>query len=69
MGGTLIWKASGGFCEGITFRRPKLASGERSAPELLRLESGSKLDIIESALDNEGSEGNVVAVRGATKGS
>jgi hypothetical protein len=68
MSGTLIWKASGGFCEGITFRRPKLTAGD--ARELLRLESGSRLDLVESVLDNEGANGDVVIVRGvATKGN
>lgn len=59
-GGTLIWKAGGGFCEGLTFRRPKLSSGAFSDKQLLHMMKGSKLDIIESVFDNQGSGGGIV---------
>ena len=64
MGGSFIWKALGGFCEGITFRRPKLSSGDHLQKEILRLEPGSRIHIIESVLDNEGSNGDVVLSKG-----
>lgn len=66
MGGSFIWKARGGYCEGITFRRPKLTSGEHLKKEILYLEPSSRVHIVESVLDNEGSKANVVSARGGT---
>ena len=63
MSGSIVWNAGGGFCEGITFRRPKLTSGEHLAKEILRMAPGSRLDMVESVLDNEGSDAYVVAVQ------
>jgi hypothetical protein len=65
MGCTLVWKARGGFCEGVTFRRPKLSSGDSSTLVMLRLETGSRLDVVEAVLDNDGTEGDVVVARDA----
>lgn len=70
MGGTLIWKASSGWCEGVTFRRPKIASGEPTESSILQVHSGGKLDIIESIFDNSGHSGTVVNMLGTgEKGS
>jgi hypothetical protein len=62
--GTIIWRAGGGFFEGITFRRPKISSGQRLVKELLRVEEKGKLNVIQSVFDNEGSSGDVVMLFG-----
>lgn len=66
MSGTLVWKAKGGFCEGITFRRPKLGSSDSTKKALLRLESGSRIDMLESVLDNDGGNDHVVVGKNCT---
>jgi hypothetical protein len=67
MSGTIIWKAFGGFIEGVTFRRPKIASGVSESIEMLRIEATGKLDIIQSVFDNEGSRANTVSLLGPGK--
>lgn len=64
MSGTIVWRAGGGLFEGVTFRRPKMSSGERSSRELLRVERKGKLHMTQSVFDNEGSSGNVVTLFG-----
>lgn len=60
MSGTLRWQSQGGWIEGITFRRPKISSGEPVSRELLRIEKGSRLDVVQSVFNNEGCGGRVV---------
>jgi hypothetical protein len=67
MSGTIIWKAFGGFIEGVTFRRPKIASGVSEPIEMLRIESTGKLDMIQSVFDNEGSRANTASLLGPGK--
>lgn len=55
MGGTLSWYGKGGWIEGITFRRPKMSSGEGSSYEMLRVLDGGRLDAVHSVIDNKGS--------------
>ena len=62
--GTIVWQAGGGFIEGITFRRPKLSSGEASCDELLRVEGRGRLGMVQSVFDNDGSSGDVVKLTG-----
>jgi hypothetical protein len=64
VGGTIHWRAPGGWCEGVTFRRSKMASEESAKRDLFRLENNGKIDIINSVLDNEGSVGNAVYASG-----
>lgn len=64
LSGTIIWNAPGGFCEGITFRRPKLSSEEKSVKALLRIENLGKLHIFQSVFDNEGGSGSAVQASG-----
>jgi len=64
MSGTIKWRGKGGWCEGVTFRRPKLSSTESSPGELLRIEGMGQVDIFQSVFDNEGSEDSVVTVAG-----
>jgi hypothetical protein len=62
--GKIIWRACGGFVEGLTFRRPKISSSERSRQDLLLVEKNGKLRMNHCVLDNEGSYGNVVTLLG-----
>ena len=62
--GTIVWQAGGGFIEGITFRRPKLSSGEASCEELLRVEGNGRLGMVQCVFDNDGSSGDVVKLTG-----
>jgi len=64
-GGTLSWNARGGWVEGVTFRRPRMASGETASSPLLALNSDGRLDIIQSVFDSQGNAGNVVDLRGS----
>jgi hypothetical protein len=62
MSGTLTWRGKGGWCEGVTFRRPKISSAEPTNRELLRIEKGGRLDVVHSVFNNEGCRGSVVTV-------
>ena len=57
MNGSITWNAKGGWCEGVTFRRPKLSGNEGTKRNLLELRG--RLDVINSVFDNGGgSNGN-----------
>lgn len=62
--GTIHWQASRGYCEGVTFRRPQMPTGERLSCDLFRLEPKGKFDVISSTFDNQGSSGVVVRASG-----
>lgn len=62
--GTIVWRAAGGFIEGVAFRRPKLSSGEVPTDDLLRIENKGRLGMVQSIFDNEGSSGDVVKLSG-----
>jgi len=64
MSGTIVWRAKGGFIEGVTFRRPKIASGESLTAELLRIANKGRVDMVQCVFDNEGSSGDVVSISG-----
>jgi parallel beta-helix repeat protein len=61
--GSINWKAKGGFIEGVTFRRPKIATV--SEEEIITV-VGGKVDIVHCVLDNECSNGNVASVESGT---
>lgn len=63
MNGTVIWRARGGFFEGILFRRQKLAANGDEG-ELLRVEDNARLGMIQCSFDNGGGAGPVVSVEG-----
>jgi len=67
LSGTLRWQGRRGWCEGITFRRPKIAGGKPFTSEMLRLENGGRCDVFQSVFDNEGSSGSAVTVTGDSK--
>lgn len=62
LGGEILWKAKGGWMEGITIRRPRIATGVTPSNEILKIESGGRLDAFHCILDNHGSTGNCVSV-------
>lgn len=65
MGGSIVWTGVGGFFEGITFRRPKIASSETPKYVMLQILDGGKIDMIQTVFDNEGSTGNVIEASGS----
>lgn len=67
MSGTLCWKGATGWMEGITFRRPKIASGEPSSSPILSLDGIGKIDMIQCIFDNRGGRGDVIKASGSGK--
>lgn len=61
MSGTIVWKAKGGWMEGITARRPKMASECNHGCEILRLEGEGRFDMAHNVFDNDGGSENVVS--------
>jgi hypothetical protein len=68
MGGTLTWQARRGFIEGVTLRRPKIASSSspmRVVPKpLVRVEGAGRVKLVECCFDNGGKAGPVVSLEG-----
>jgi len=65
MSGTIKWSGRAGWVEGVTFRRPKISSGEGSTDDMLRILSGGRVDMIHSVVDNTGSSGDsTIAIQG-----
>ncbi|CAB9516050.1 PHOTOPERIOD-INDEPENDENT EARLY FLOWERING 1 [Seminavis robusta] len=65
MSGTVDWRGKSGWVEGVTFRRPKISSGEGSTDDMLRIAKGGRVDIVQSVIDNSGSSGtSAVAIQG-----
>mmetsp|Transcript_27958 Transcript_27958/g.42625 ORF Transcript_27958/g.42625 Transcript_27958/m.42625 type:complete len:2205 (-) Transcript_27958:1535-8149(-) len=65
LSGSIRWRSKAGFFEGITFRRPKISSGEGATQGVLVVEPSCKIEMIHCVLNNEGSSGNVAVIRGA----
>ena len=66
LSGTVQWSAKGGWMEGITFRRPRMAADQTGA--IIRLHGGGRIDMGVCVLDNEGSQGPVAIVTGEKSG-
>eukprot|EP00529_Nitzschia_sp_RCC80_P005624 CAMPEP_0113483506 /NCGR_PEP_ID=MMETSP0014_2-20120614/23467_1 /TAXON_ID=2857 /ORGANISM="Nitzschia sp." /LENGTH=1030 /DNA_ID=CAMNT_0000377051 /DNA_START=488 /DNA_END=3576 /DNA_ORIENTATION=+ /assembly_acc=CAM_ASM_000159 len=64
MAGSVKWTGNGGWIEGITFRRPKLAGGQVPFQPMLSVMGNGKVDIVHSIIDNDGSVGPVVQISG-----
>lgn len=62
LSGEIIWRARGGWMEGITIRRPRIATGVTPKSEILRIDPNGHLNIFHCAFNNRGSIGNVVSV-------
>lgn len=58
-GSCIEWKAEGGWIEGITFRRPQIASSKVITQPLIRLCPNSKIHMYSCTIENEGSEHGV----------
>lgn len=54
-GSCIEWKGKGGWMEGITFRRPQIASSKVTTEPLIRMHSQSRLHMYACTIDNEGS--------------
>jgi Right handed beta helix region len=65
MAGSIQWTGNGGWIEGITFRRPKLASGVVPSQPMLSVSGGGRVDIVHSIIDNDASTGSVVQLTGS----
>lgn len=64
LSGTVTWKGCGGWMEGVTIRRPKMASEKGVGKEVFRMEGRGKIDMAYCVLDNEGGNENVALVSG-----
>eukprot|EP00578_Thalassiosira_sp_NH16_P013954 CAMPEP_0181124830 /NCGR_PEP_ID=MMETSP1071-20121207/26704_1 /TAXON_ID=35127 /ORGANISM="Thalassiosira sp., Strain NH16" /LENGTH=1058 /DNA_ID=CAMNT_0023210189 /DNA_START=205 /DNA_END=3381 /DNA_ORIENTATION=+ len=62
LSGEIAWKSPGGWMEGITIRRPRIAMGVIPTSEILRIEHGARLDMFHCIFDNRGSIGNCISV-------
>jgi len=65
MSGTITWKGRGGWMEGITIRRPKMASESIAGMEILSVEGDGRVDMAYCVLDNEGGDGNTAKITGS----
>ena len=69
LSGTISWSGKAGWVEGVTFRRPKVSSGEGSKDDMLRIVDGGRIDMVHSVLDNSGSTGaSSIVVQGSGSG-
>ena len=67
--GEIVWK-SRGWMEGLTIRRSRIAStGPTPNKDILRIESGGRLDMYKCNLDNRGSIGNCISVDSNASGN
>ena len=60
--GEIVWKSFGGWMEGVTIRRSTLTKEMSRHNEMLRIDSGGRLDVFNCVLDNKGSFGNCSSV-------
>jgi hypothetical protein len=64
MSGAVQWTAKGGWIEGVTFRRPKISTGEPPAYPMMEVVGEGKVDLFHCVFDNDGSTGSVVTLSG-----
>jgi parallel beta-helix repeat protein len=65
MSGSIQWTGKGGWVEGITFRRPKIAGGSVPSTPLLQMEGRGKMNVVQSVFDNEPGTGAVLVLSGS----
>jgi len=65
LSGSFKWKARSGYCEGITLRRPKLASQSAPHKSVLILSTKSKLNMCACTLDQNGTSADVAIAGGS----
>jgi len=64
LSGSIRWKGSGGWIEGITVRRPRLSNLQGTRREIIIVEDGARLDVAHCVFSNEGNTGDVVSLMG-----
>lgn len=62
--GTIVWRGNGGWCEGVTFRRPKIASGEPRKDPIFQIKGNGKINVVQSVFDGNGTIEHVVTMDG-----
>ena len=62
LSGKIVWKSPAGWIEGVTIRRPRIAIESTPNNDMLRVESGGRLDMFHCLFDNHGSVGNCISV-------
>eukprot|EP00568_Trieres_chinensis_P019135 CAMPEP_0183324824 /NCGR_PEP_ID=MMETSP0160_2-20130417/78050_1 /TAXON_ID=2839 ORGANISM="Odontella Sinensis, Strain Grunow 1884" /NCGR_SAMPLE_ID=MMETSP0160_2 /ASSEMBLY_ACC=CAM_ASM_000250 /LENGTH=276 /DNA_ID=CAMNT_0025492495 /DNA_START=18 /DNA_END=851 /DNA_ORIENTATION=+ len=67
LSGTVNFDGVKGWMEGITLRRPRIATDENQC-ESLRVLNGGSLNMVQCILDNEGRQGNVALLKNSSKG-
>lgn len=65
MSGSVQWKSAYGWIEGVSFRRPKISTGEPPSYPMLEVTGDGKVDLFHCVFDNEGSTGSVVMLSGS----
>ena len=68
LSGTVVLDGANAWMEGVSFRRPRIASGEVKSQEILRIINGGRFDMFNCVLDNEGCGGNVAKLSGMSNG-
>lgn len=64
LSGTVTLDGANAWMEGVSIRRPRIASGEIKSQEVLRTINGGRFDMFNCVLDNDGCAGNVAVVSG-----
>lgn len=64
LSGTVTLDGAKAWMEGVSIRRPRIASGEMKSQEVLRTVNGGRFDMFNCVLDNEGCSGDVAVVSG-----
>ena len=67
LSGEVVWNTRGGWMEGVTIRRPRIATGGAPLKEIMRVESG-RLNMYNCVFDNSGCLGNCIHVCGKNSG-
>ena len=68
LSGEISWNSNGGWMEGVTIRRPRIVTGLATTNDILRIQSGGRLNLFHCIFDNQGSLGNVVSMVGSNSG-
>jgi hypothetical protein len=63
MSGTIQWKASGGYFEGMMWRRPAIQPETSIALPLLSIGETAAVKTIHSVFDNNGTDGAIVCTK------
>jgi len=64
LSGSIVWNGRGGWIEGVTFRRPRIASGSNLSQQVISVLDGGRVDMLQCVLNNRGNQGTVAVVQG-----